>query len=167
MNINGIQKTNFPHRQSQTGSRVSPAKPYKADMQGFDTFISSHVSDQKTIKKTTLEELMLSNASPQVKNAWSKAGELTGYNPYTDKDGKIVGSALFARHIEMEYNLELRYGAQEAKARMSSLFSDTDAARSLINAALDRANNPLVSARDPAAVEREKQFYEAFLSCLE
>lgn len=169
MNINGVQKTGFSPWQAQTVSRATLAKPSETDTQKFDVYIPSQSSGQNTEEPTSqkgkrLAESMLDNASPEVKNAWAKAEELTGYNPYTDKEGKIIGSALFARHLEIEYNLELRYGAQGARERMYNLFSDTNEARSMISAALERTNRPMYCGTE---TEKEKQFYTAFLSYLE
>lgn len=52
---------------------------------------------------------------PRISGAWNKAEEKnSGFNPLIDADGKIAGSSLLARHMEMEYKLMLRYGAKEA-----------------------------------------------------
>ncbi|MFL0375449.1 hypothetical protein ACH0BY_16085 [Paenibacillus amylolyticus] len=90
-----------------------------------------------------------------------------GFNPLTDADGKIAGSSLLARHMEMEYNLMLRYGAKEARIRMDNVFADKDSAKSLIRAALERSNHPLTSAKGSAQLELEKHFLQSFLSYLD
>ncbi|APO46706.1 hypothetical protein BS614_23450 [Paenibacillus xylanexedens] len=97
----------------------------------------------------------------------TKQRKNSGFNPLTDADGKIAGSSLLVRHMEMEYNLMLRYDAKEARIRMDNVFADKDSAKSLIRAALERANHPLTSAKGSAQLALEKLFLESFLTYLD
>ncbi|WP_366349037.1 hypothetical protein [Paenibacillus amylolyticus] len=64
--------------------------------------------------------------------------------------------------MEMEYDLMLRFGAKEARIRMDNVFADKDSAKSLIRAALERANHPLTSAKGSAQLALEKHFLQSF-----
>ncbi|MEO2257963.1 hypothetical protein ABGV43_13820 [Paenibacillus amylolyticus] len=112
---------------------------------------------------STFAQATLKNASQEVQDAWNKAEEKRrGFNPLTDADGKLAGSSLLARHMEMEYNLMLRYGAKEALIRMDNVFADKDSAKSLIRAAFGQANHPLTNAKGSAQPELEKHFLQSF-----
>lgn len=93
----------------------------------------------------------------------TKQMKKSSFNPLTDADGKLTGSSLMARHMEMEYNLMLRYGNKEARVRMDNVFADKDSAKALIRAALERANHPLASTKGSAQLELEKHLLESFL----
>ncbi|HBU85667.1 MAG TPA: hypothetical protein DEF35_29075 [Paenibacillus sp.] len=45
---------------------------------------------------------------------------------------ELAGSSLLARHMEMEYNMMLRYSAKEARIHMDNVFADKDSAKALI-----------------------------------
>ena len=104
------------------------------------------------------------DAAPGVMDAWNRATRQTGYNPLVDEEGKLVGSSLMASYMEMEYRLSQEHGPIEARKRMSEIFSDPEATRQLVTNALERASNPLTNDQSEEQLEKERSFYQAYLS---
>lgn len=164
MNIGGIGYPGSIMRNTGTKPKSSSASDTNSIVPKFD--VTAHSSANNSVN--TFAQAALKNTSQEVQNAWNKAEEKSsGFNPLNDADGKIAGSSLLARHMEMEYNLMLRYGAKEARIRMDNVFADKDSAKSLIRAALERANHPLTSTKSSAQLALEKYFLESFLSYLD
>lgn len=163
MNIGGIGYTGSVMRNMGMKPKNSSASETNPTVPKFD--IAAYSSANNSV--STLTQTALKNASQEVQDAWKKAEEKnSGVNPLTDADGKIVGSSLFARYMEMEYNLMLRYGAKEARIRMDNVFADKDSARSLVSASLERATNPLTRAKSSEQLELEKRFLDFFYRTL-
>ncbi|WP_270168509.1 hypothetical protein [Paenibacillus sp. SYP-B4298] len=166
MNIGGIgySGSGFNLRHTGMKARGSSASDTNSTVPKFDRSAPSATNNGAN----TLAQAALRNASQEVRDAWNATEEKSsGFNPLTDADGKIVGSSLLARYMEMEYSLMLRYGAKEARMRMDNVFADKESARTLIRAALERANDPLTSAKGSAQLESEKHFLASFLAHLD
>ncbi|MEC0180150.1 hypothetical protein P4H61_01380 [Paenibacillus peoriae] len=172
MNVGGIGYTGFTMRNAGIKPKSSSVSGTNSTVSKLDVAAFSSANTKKEVEAgksrgSTMAQATLNNASQEVQDAWKKAEEeCGGFNPLTDADGKIAGSSLLARHMEMEYNLMLRYGAKEARIRMNNVFADKDSAKSLISAALERVNNPLTRDKSSAQLGFEKKFFESFLSLL-
>lgn len=165
MNIGKTEATNYLNKQSYLPSNYSTLKTNTGIQSKEDIFIPSN-SNSNFNKVSTINSMM-QKAPENVLNAWEEAEEETGFNPLLDKEGKIVGSALLVRMMEMEYSLGQDYGVRTVNQQLQMFMSSAGAARSLISSALERATNPLTGSSDSSQVAQEKAFYQSFLKNLD
>ena len=108
---------------------------------------------------------MLQNAPQDIQEAWKKAEEEAGGNPFFDDEGKLLPS--ITRMIEMEYRLAQKYGPQTACTMMDNIMSDKSLLYELMNMVSEKLKDPRYAGlanRSPDDVAKELKFIEKFLS---
>ena len=114
-------------------------------------------ADERTRKRIAyMSDYYLSTAPDDVKAAWQAALEETGINPFPSGYGSVL------QQLAMEQ--DFLTGGND------NIFGDSlESSISAVNSILDRIDNPLgeVTEENEAFLQREKEFYQTFLSKLE
>ncbi len=140
----------------------------------FEAMIDSHQKLANVLSlllrnnKSTADDALKNygpNAPEEVKDAWTKAAEETGYNPNgTDENGKVT-------HITQLY-LQASPKAGDDKPAIngndvlgSSVSSARDAVSEMLAALEEKLKDPTLTQKE--SYEKEKSFYQAFLNNLD